>query len=139
MRTVSVLILLVPLLAACSLVDQSTFAPTSEAPPPPEPAPRPTPGLDPRQPLVTVDYGAKPPEYQQLLAYAVHAAEARSRTVQYDVISVVKTPEDAAAGTERGSEVLRAIMGEKVPANRLHLGLRVDPAAASSQVRVYVR
>jgi hypothetical protein len=35
--------------------------------------------------------------------------------------------------------VMRAIMRERVPATRIHLGVRTDPALAASQVRVYVR
>ena len=34
---------------------------------------------------------------------------------------------------------MRAIMRDRVPATRIHLGLRTDPTLAASQVRVYVR
>jgi hypothetical protein len=34
---------------------------------------------------------------------------------------------------------MRAIMRDQVPADRIHLGVRTDPALAASQVRVYVR
>ena len=44
-----------------------------------------------------------------------------------------------AAGQTRATGVMRAIMRDRVPASRIHLGLRADPSLASSQVRVYVR
>jgi len=133
------LLILVPLLAGCSLVDQTTFAPSPEATPEPAAAPRPGPSVDPRQPLVTMTWGSQTPRYKEMLGYAVHAAEARSPAVQYDVISVVRDAAAVPVGTEHASDVMRAIMAERVPASRVHLGVRVDPAVPDPQVRVYVR
>jgi len=71
--------------------------------------------------------------------FAVRAAESRYPDVQYDVISVLKDTGDASLGQGHATDVLRAIMRDHVPATRIHLGLRTDPALAASQVRVYVR
>ena len=35
-------------------------------------------------------------------------------------------------------EVMRSIVAQGVPASRIHLGLRTEPAIATRQVRVYV-
>jgi hypothetical protein len=122
----------------CTLIDQRTFAPSPEAKAQTPPA-LPTVPVDPRTPLVTIDYTVAAPDYAELLHYAVRAAEARDADVQYDVISVLKDPAEAAAGQDRATGVMRAIMRDRVPADRIHLALRTDPALAASQVRVYVR
>lgn len=122
----------------CTLIDQRTFAPSPEAKADPAPPPAPV-VLDARTPLVTIDYTIPSPDYAELLHYAVHAAEARDADVQYDVVSVLKDTAEVAAGQEHAIGVMRAIMRERVPATRIHLGVRADPALAASQVRVYVR
>jgi hypothetical protein len=122
----------------CTLIDQRTFAPSPEAKAEPAPPPVPVP-LDKRTPLVTIDYTIPSPNYAELLHYAVRAAEARDADVEYDVVSVLKDTSQVAAGQERAIGVMRAIMRDHVPANRIHLAVRTDPALAASQVRVYVR
>jgi hypothetical protein len=120
----------------CALIDQKTFAPSPEAKADPLPPNQVV--LDSRTPLVTIDYTVPSPDYAELLHYAVHAAEARDTDVQYDVVSVIKDTSELAAGQERATGVMRAIMRERVPSTRIHLGVRTDPALAASQVRVYV-
>jgi hypothetical protein len=122
----------------CTLIDQRTFAPSPEAKAQPAPPPPPV-VIDQRTALVTIDYTVPSPDYAQLLHAAVRAAESRYPDVQYDVISVLKGTSDASLGQERATDVMRAIMRDHVPATRIHLGLRTDPALAASQVRVYVR
>ena len=122
----------------CTLIDQRTFAPSPEAKAEPAPPPAPVP-LDKRTPLVTIDYTIASPNYTELLHYAVQAAEARDADVEYDVVSVLKDTSQLAAGQERAIGVMRAIMRDRVPAIRIHLAVRTDPALAASQVRVYVR
>jgi hypothetical protein len=122
----------------CTLIDQRTFAPSPEAKAEPAPPPAPV-TLDKRTPLVTIDYTVPSPNYAELLHYAVQAAETRDADVQYDVVAVLKDTSDVAAGQERAIGVMRAIMRDRVPATRIHLGVRTDPALGASQVRVYVR
>jgi hypothetical protein len=122
----------------CTLIDQRTFAPSPEAKAQPAPPPAPIP-VDSRTPLVTIDYTVPSPDYDELLHYAVRAAENRDSEVQFDVISVLKDTSEAATGQERATGVMRSIMRDRVPATRIHLGLRTDPTLAASQVRVYVR
>ena len=88
---------------------------------------------------MTIDYTVASPDYAELLHYAVRAAEARNGDVQYDVIAVLKNMSEAAEGQERAAGVMRAIMRDRVPASRIHLGLRSDPGLDASEVRVYVR
>ena len=122
----------------CTLIDQRTFAPSPEAKAEPPPPPAPV-ALDKRTPLVVIDYTVPSPNYAELLHYAVRAAEARDAEVQYDVVVMVKEPSQAAAGQERAIGVMRAIMRDNVPADRVHLAVRTDPTLAAGQVRVYVR
>jgi hypothetical protein len=121
----------------CTLIDQKTFAPSPEAKA--QPVPLPAVVLDSRTPLVTIDYTIPSPDYGELLHSAVRAAESRDAEVQYDVVSVMKDTSEIAAGQERATGVMRAIMRDRVPATRIHLAVRTDPALAASQVRVYVR
>jgi len=124
--------------SGCTLIDQQTFAPSPEAKAQTPPTPPPIP-VDTRTPLVTIDYTVPSPDYADLLHSAVRAAEARDANVQYDVIAVLKDPSEAADGQENAAGVMRAIMRDRVPSSRIHLGLRTDPSLANSQVRVYVR
>lgn len=132
--------LLLALLAftGCTLIDRRTFAPAPEAkaqvPTPPPPA-----IIDPRTALVTIEYSVPSPDYGELLNAAVRAAEARDAQVQYDVIAVMQDTTGAATGMQRATEVMRAIMRNRVPESRIHLGVRTDPVLHADQVRVYVR
>lgn len=127
------------LVAGCALIDQDTFAPSPEARPVAQLGePKPVP-VDPRTPLVTIEYATPAPMYQEPLRYAVRAAEARDRRVQYDVVAVVPGLGQAEAGQARATEIMQAITAQRVPASRVHLGVREDPSLANPQVRVYVR
>ncbi len=129
------------LLPGCDLIGQNTFAPA----PAPKPAPAatqvpaPTPSSEARRALVTIDEAGKASDYRPLLRYAVHAAEARDRGVQFDVVAVLPDLSAAEQGQRDASEVMRAIMAEGVPSARIHLSLRAEPGLARRQVRVYVR
>ena len=122
----------------CTLIDQTTFAPAPEAKAQPAPPQAPV-TLDARTPLVTIDYTVPSPDYAELLHDAVSAARARYADVQFDVVAVLKDTSEIAAGQAHATGVMRSIMRDQVPADRIHLGVRTDPALAASQVRVYVR
>ncbi len=129
-------------LTGCKLIDQTTFAPAPEATPVQVTLPK----IDQRVPLVTIGYDQPNPQYQAMLGYAVHAAEARNAAVQYDVFAVVPakgTPaqqvQAAGAAQQDAVGVMKSIMALGVPAARIHLGVRSDPAIAANQVRIYVR
>jgi hypothetical protein len=129
-------------LTGCKLIDQTTFAPAPAA----HPAQVTSPKIDTRVPLVTIGFDHPDPQYQAMLSYAVHAAEARAAGVQYDVYGVVAAKGDPAAQVQAAGAVqqdaigvMRAIMALGVPSTRIHLGLRSDPNIDGVQVRVYVR
>jgi hypothetical protein len=129
-------------LTGCKLIDQTTFAPAPEA----KPAQVTLPQIDKRAPLVTIGYDQPNPSYQEMLGYAVHAAEARDAGVQYDVFAVVPATgspaqqvQAAGAAQQDAVGVMKAIMALGVPAARIHLGVRADPAIGVNQVRIYVR
>lgn len=128
------------LLAGCALVDQRTFAPAPEAKAAPAAAPAPAAvKVDARSPLVSIDFSGPPPQYQELLGYAVRAAESRDREVQYDVVAMVPKVAEIAQAQQEAVEVMRAVIREGVPASRVHLGLRADPTLSGREVRIYVR
>jgi hypothetical protein len=122
-------------LAGCKLIDQTTFAPSPEA----TPAKTQSPQTDPRTPLLTIGYAAPDQNYQDVLRYAVRAAETRAPGVQYDVIAMLPKGADAAAGQHRAAEVMRDIMAQGVPDSRIHLGLRTEQPGDAQEIRVYVR
>ncbi|HLB99636.1 MAG TPA: hypothetical protein VJK90_18330 [Acetobacteraceae bacterium] len=129
-------------LTGCKLIDQTTFAPAPEA----KPAQVTLPQIDKRAPLVTIGYDQPNPSYQEMLGYAVHAAEERDAGVQYDVFAVVPATgspaqqvQAAGAAQQDAVGVMKAIMALGVPAARIHLGVRADPAIGVNQVRIYVR
>ena len=121
----------------CTLIDQRTFAPSPEAKA--QPAPSPPVVLDKRTPLVTIDYTIPSPDYGDLLHAAVRAAEARYPDVQYDVVVMLADTAQLSEGQQRAAAVMTAIMRDRVPAGRIHLAMRTDPALAAGQIRVYVR
>jgi type IV pilus biogenesis protein CpaD/CtpE len=137
MRATSV-VLAVLLLAGCKLIDQTTFAPSPEAKAQTTPAPA-APKVDSRTPLVAINFADPDPDYQGLLRYALHAAETRDPSVDYDVIALLPPNVDAAAQQRHGLEVMRAMVAQGVSANRIHLGLRSTPAGGEPEVRIYVR
>ena len=124
------------MLTGCTLIDQRTFAPSPEEEPIPVARTAPVAPTG-RPALVTIDYAAPAPNYRDLLRLAVRAAEARNPNVQYDVVAVTPTLE--ADAPPQAVEVMRAIVAERVPTARVHLGVRADAAVAAVQVRVYVR
>ena len=135
MRTIRVLTLGF-LLAGCALIDQTTFAPSPEAEKPAQVA---APKADARVALLTIGYATPDPNYEDMLRYAVRAAETRAPGVQYDVVSMLPAGGDTAVAQQRAADVMRGIMAQGVPASRIHLGLRTEQADAAQEVRVYVR
>ena len=121
----------------CTLIDQTTFAPSPEAEADaPVPAP---PKVDPRTTLLTIGYDTPDPNYRELLRYAVRAAESRAPGVEYDVIAVSPAGSNLALAQSNAVEVMRTILAQGVPAARIHLGLRTEPAKSPRQVLVYLR
>ncbi len=85
------MVALLPVLSACKLIDQRTFAPAPEAE-----TVSAAPAMEARKPLLTVQPGTQLGSYDNLLHYAVSRAEARDPAVQFDVVSVVPSRGDAA-------------------------------------------
>jgi hypothetical protein len=127
------------LLAGCALVDQNTFAPAPAAKAQPAAQPATPARVDTRVPLVTIDFSGPPPDYAEMLNYAVRAAYLRDRDVQYDVFAVLPDAADARQGQQNAAQVMRSIMLTGVPASHVHLGLRTDPGLPGPEVRVYLR
>lgn len=128
-------------LAGCKLIDQTTFAPAPEAKPvSPVAAAAGSPvKTDPRTPLAVIDFTTADPAYRGPLSYAIRAAEARDRNVQFDVVAATQSTDQATSAQLQAAGVMRAIAADGVPVSRVHLGLQTDPALTANQVRVYVR
>lgn len=126
-------------LAACDLMDQTTFAPS----PSQNPVFTRTPRVDPRAPLVTISQGTPVPAYSALLQGAVRAAQARDPNVQFDVTIVVPNNTEAAAGVSAARpEALAAmqqIAAAGVPDDRINLRAATTDATQPRQIRIYVR
>lgn len=122
-------------LGGCSLPDQETFAPSPE---PAAPTPAAAPRVDPRTPLLVIGYDTPDPHYEELLRYAIRAAETRAPGVDYDVVAILPAGRPPDVVTGDAVEVMRSIVAQGVPASRIHLGLRTEPAIATRQIRVYV-
>ena len=123
-------------LTGCSLIDQRTFASSPEAEAIPVSSSGPV-RYDSRTPLISIDFAGPSPNYRDLLRLAVRAAESRNGAVQFDVVAM--TPALETTAPSQAVEVMRAIVAERVPAARVHLGVRSDSAVTAVQVRVYVR
>jgi hypothetical protein len=134
MKATSVM-LAVLLLAGCKLIDQTTFAPSPEAKAQPAERTR----ADTRTPLVSISFAEPNPDYRGLLHFALHAAQERDPSVEYDVVAMLPPKADAGAQQAHGLEVMRAMVAEGVAADRIHLGLRSAEAGEQPEVRVYVR
>jgi hypothetical protein len=137
-------VVLMLLVAGCTLPGQGTFGPKPQ---------KPTPGTvalveaqADRVPLVTIAASAGPADYEQVLADAVHAAQDRKPDVVFDVLSAVPqlgTPTHqitvAKHLTPNATEVANAILGDGVQTDRVTLGAVVVPGIPGNEVRVYVR
>ena len=128
------------LLLGCTLIDQRTFNPQAGLPAKPPTAPGPPPVL----PLVTIDLSRPNPDYAASLHQAVGFALSRKPDVEFDVVSVVPatgTPAQqvaAATGiTGEAREIARAINGDGVDDDRIHLSARAD-SVPNRQVQVFV-
>ena len=132
-------------LGGCTLIDRDTFRPSPEAPSSTALAAAAAVPAG-RVPLVTIRRDSPGDNYQDVLSYAVRAAEERRPGIEYDVVTVVPQKGDAGAqaaalqqGRRDAAEVMRSIMELGVPDTRIHLGARLDPAVSAREVRVYVR
>jgi hypothetical protein len=146
MKRYAVLLVTLTALAACKLVDQNTFAPSPEAPVKPVVVAPTVSPPDKRTPLMSIGFANPNPDYKQLLAYAIHQAEARRPDVAFDVISVVLASGNTVAqslaasrGADDAAQVMQAMMALGVPDTRIHLGARAELGLTERQVRVYIR
>ncbi len=143
MRRLTHLVLLVSVVAGCSLVDQTTFAPSPEPKPAPVIVP---PTAELRKPLIVIASSATPKDYSKPLREAVRAAEKLKHDIDYDVVGIAPPAAGAAASLvsleeagSRAAEIMRAIMALGVPAARIHLGARSDPKITAGESHVFVR
>jgi hypothetical protein len=134
-------------LGGCKLLDQTTFAPSPEAPVKHEAPPgAPVASFDKRVPLLSIGFGTPNPNYQDLLSYAVQQAESRRPDVAFDVVSVVPGTADsvpealaAARGGDDAAQVMNELIAMGVSDTRIHLAIRTLPGLQERQVRVYIR
>ena len=134
------------LVAACKLIDQTTFAPSPSRNPQfvhsQSAAALPAARVDSRTPLVVIDRNTPVSAYTSVLHAAVQAALARDPNVSFDVTIVVPAqgnPDQALAQAQpQATEVMQTVAFAGVPADRVHLRAAADPNLNASQIRVYV-
>jgi hypothetical protein len=133
-------------LSGCTLIDQTTFAPSPE-PKPAAATPAVSTPLDPRVPLVTIRYDVPDPHYRDLLAYALKQAAARRPDSDFDVVASVPATGPVAdqitaashAAATQAADVAHTMVSLGVAATRIHLGARPVAGQTATEVRVYIR
>ena len=127
------------LLGGCTLIDQRTFNPDAGTPPVVAAAPA-APAAAPAGPpaLLTVRFD-RPVAIEGPVRQAVALARARKPDAAFDVVSVVPDAGAVEAGGAEAARVARLITAQGVPAARVTLQVRLDPAAVARDVRVFVR
>lgn len=128
--------LALPLLAGCTLIDQTTFD-RNAADAPVIPPAQPVAAVEPPGPpaLIVIAHGA---DYRGALDKGVAAARARKADVVFNVVEI--EPADAAVpvGTDAVG-VARAIVAQGVPAARVRLVARPSAGGTPGEIRVYVQ
>jgi hypothetical protein len=99
-----------------------------------------------RVPLLTIRYTTPDPDFVPALRQALAVAEQRRPGTGFDVVAVIPRDADPAVQLRAFNEVrgdavavMAAMVDDDVTPDRLHLGARIDPAAGSREVRVYLR
>ncbi|MSP30109.1 MAG: hypothetical protein EXR09_06585 [Acetobacteraceae bacterium] len=134
-------ILIVPLLlvalTGCKLIDQTFFNPDPE-PSPAAIAPTIAVPAAPSTALLSIGYQTPNPAFEGPLAVAVRAAEQRRPGGHYAVIGV-STVADAMQTGRDAATIMAEMMRLGVPAARIHLGARIDPAQTVRKVGIHLR
>jgi hypothetical protein len=97
-------------------------------------------------PLVVVRFDRPNVDYQQILYAALNQALQSRPNANFQVVAVSPTRGNAASvqiaqttARRHAQEVMRTMTDMGVPASRLNVASSTDPAAAASEVRVFVR
>ena len=97
-------------------------------------------------PLVVIRFDRTNVDYQQILYTALNQALQSRPNAGFEVVAVAPTRGNAAAvqiaqttARRHAQDVMRSMTDMGVPATRMGVSSATDPAAASSEVRVFVR
>jgi hypothetical protein len=97
-------------------------------------------------PLVVVRFDRPNVDYQQVLYAALNQALQSRPNANFQVVAISPTRGNAASvqiaqttARRHAQEVMRSMTDMGVPASRLNVASSTDPAAAASEVRVFVR
>src|SRR5581483_10292477 len=97
-------------------------------------------------PLVVIRFDRPNVDYQQILYTALNQALASRPNAGFEVVAVAPTRGNAAAvqiaqttARRHAQDVMRSMTDMGVPATRMGVASATDPAASSSEVRVFVR
>jgi hypothetical protein len=131
-------------LAACKIVDQTTFGARPQKPQPDMLTRALMPG--PPVPLVTIVFNGGEVAYEDQLRAAVLMAEGRHPGLQYDLVTVVPargTPSEQEATAKAGSADAVGVADEMdslgVDPAHIHFSARTDPNVNARELRIYVR
>lgn len=97
-------------------------------------------------PLVVVRFDRPNVDYQQVLYAALNQALQSRPNANFQVVAVAPTRGNAASvqmaqttARRHAQDVMRSMTDMGVPASRMNVASSTDPAAASSEVRVFIR
>ncbi|MBC7634583.1 MAG: hypothetical protein H7251_03165 [Acetobacteraceae bacterium] len=124
-------IVALPLLTGCTLVDQRTFYPPAK----PAAGQLAEAGRQTRPDLI-IRLGAREPDWHPAIAALVEQSLARRPDARFEIIAAVGANGAALEQTRAARDVAQAMGALGVPASRLLLGLHTDDAG---DVRIFVR
>lgn len=133
-----VLLIVLPLLAGCTLIDQRTFM---RAPPAPGAAEMARPALAAR-PYIVLTLPLEGEDWARQVADALAEARARRPDAAFDVLAAVPLAGDDAAAARGGADARRvadALGRAGVPPELLHVGLQGDAGTPGREVRIFIR
>ncbi len=128
------LIVALPLLAGCKLVDQRTFYPPVK----PEPASL---AAQPQRdiPAMIIRIGALEPDWRPAVADLVEQSIGRQPDARFEIVAAIAPNGSAQDQTSAARDIAQAIGGLGVLPSRTTLGLRTVDGTTVLDIRIFVR
>jgi len=125
------LIVALPVLAGCTLVDQRTFYPPAK---PDAASLQAQPNLD--RPALIVRIGPLEPDWHPAVEALVEQTLAKRPDARFDIVATITPDGSAGAQTGAAREIAQAIGALGVPPSRMTLALRTAPG---QDISIFVR
>lgn len=128
-------IVALPLLAGCTLVDQRTFYPPTK----PEPRALERFASLEQRPALTIRQGGSEPDWRPAVTALVEQTLARNPQAEFEVVAAIAPNDPTQEQTRAARDVAQAIGALGVPPSRTLLGLRTIEAGGSRFIHIFVR